>query len=115
MTSVVSKAVRWKQAGGKQEQLMEKRIVRKSVRFFGIVQGVGFRYKAIRAARAAGATGWVRNEYDGSVTMEIQGTYWQIEQVISELQVDRFIRIEDMDVRRIDPVEGEREFRTLWS
>ena len=80
----------------------------------GIVQGVGFRYKAIHAARTAGATGWVRNEYDGSVTMEIQGTYWQIEQVVSVLGDDRFIRIEDIDVRRIDPVADENEFRTMW-
>ena len=69
----------------KAERGMYKGVIRKSIRFFGIVQGVGFRYKAIQAARTAGATGWVRNEYDGSVTMEIQGTYWQIEQVVSAL------------------------------
>ena len=94
---------------------MERRVIRKSIRFFGIVQGVGFRYKAIRAARDTGATGWVRNEYDGSVTMEIQGTYWQIERVLSELENDRFIRIEHIDVRQIDPVKGETKFTTMWS
>lgn len=41
--------------------------------FHGEVQGVGFRYTARQAANALGLTGWVRNEYDGSVSAEIQG------------------------------------------
>lgn len=46
--------------------------------FKGQVQGVGFRWTAQHEARYVGATGWVRNEFDGSVTMEIQGTNQQI-------------------------------------
>lgn len=49
-------------------------MIRKRIVFHGWVQGVGFRYRARHAAEHLGATGWVRNEYDGSVTMEIQGT-----------------------------------------
>ncbi|HAH61722.1 MAG TPA: acylphosphatase [Treponema sp.] len=41
--------------------------------FTGCVQGVGFRFTALHAASSLGLTGWVRNEYDGSVTMEVQG------------------------------------------
>lgn len=51
---------------------------RLSMRFVGQVQGVGFRWTAMRAAHDAGCTGWVRNEYDGSVSMELQGTNEQI-------------------------------------
>ncbi|MCR5233462.1 MAG: acylphosphatase [Lachnospiraceae bacterium] len=36
------------------------------MQFYGAVQGVGFRYRAKYAAQSVGATGWVRNEYDGS-------------------------------------------------
>ena len=49
-------------------------MIRKRIVFHGWVQGVGFRYRARHAAEHLGATGWVRNESDGSVTMEIQGT-----------------------------------------
>ncbi|MBQ9004744.1 MAG: acylphosphatase [Atopobiaceae bacterium] len=46
--------------------------------FVGQVQGVGFRWTAQATARDVGATGWVINERDGSVTMEVQGTDTQI-------------------------------------
>lgn len=46
--------------------------------FSGEVQAVGFRWNARNCANEIGLTGWVRNEYDGSVTMEIQGTSDQI-------------------------------------
>ena len=52
----------------------QSRIIRKRVVFYGRVQGVGFRYTAQFAAQSAGTTGWVRNEYNGSVVMEIQGS-----------------------------------------
>ena len=63
-------------------------MIRKRIVFHGWVQGVGFRYRARHAAEHLGATGWVRNEYDGSVTMEIQGTEMLInnrEQILRRL------------------------------
>ena len=48
-------------------------IKRKSIVFHGRVQGVGFRWTASQIAGEYGLTGWVRNEYDGTVTMEVQG------------------------------------------
>lgn len=43
------------------------------MRFVGEVQGVGFRWTSRRVAQDLGLTGWVRNEPDGSVSMELQG------------------------------------------
>lgn len=40
----------------------------------GQVQGVGFRWTSMGVARELSLTGWVRNERDGSVTAEIQGS-----------------------------------------
>ena len=85
-------------------------MIRKHIRFWGRVQGVGFRYRAYHAANAVGATGWVRNEYDGSVTMEIQGTEEQIDQVILLIEKGRFVRIENKDTRTIPVKEEERGF-----
>ena len=47
---------------------------RRRIEFHGRVQGVGFRYQAQRYASAFGLKGWVRNEYDGSVLMEVLGS-----------------------------------------
>ncbi len=49
-----------------------------AIRFEGEVQGVGFRWTSKRLANQLGLTGWVRNEWDGSVSMELQGTNEQI-------------------------------------
>ena len=39
----------------------------------GRVQGVAFRYSAIREARSIGVTGWVRNRHDGRVELLVEG------------------------------------------
>ena len=89
-----------------------REIVRKHIVFYGWVQGVGFRFRAKHAADRFGATGWVRNEADGSVTMEIQGTEEQIDQVILAIERGRFVRIENMEVKDLPVDESERGFRT---
>ena len=43
------------------------------IRIFGRVQGVGFRYSAQREAEKYHLKGWVKNEADGSVTVEATG------------------------------------------
>ena len=82
-------------------------MIRRHIWFRGRVQGVGFRYRACHAANAVGATGWVRNEADGSVTMEIQGTEAQIDQVILMIENGRFVLIENMDARTVPVEENE--------
>ncbi len=84
---------------------------RKHITFYGSVKGVGFRYRACHAAQAVGATGWVKNEYDGSVVMEIQGTEEQIDRVILMIERGTYIQIDDMKVKNIPLAENERDFR----
>jgi acylphosphatase len=44
------------------------------VRVNGRVQGVGFRWFVLAEARRLGLKGWVRNNRDGSVELEAEGT-----------------------------------------
>ena len=74
-----------------------KNMIRRHITFYGWVQGVGFRYRARHAAQLHGCTGWVRNEWDGSVTMEIQGNRYGIEAVLESLQKGAYIRIENTE------------------
>ena len=90
---------------------MNRDIIRKHIVFSGSVQGVGFRFRARQAANLYGCTGWVRNEWDGSVVMEIQGTEEQIDRVILAVERGSFIRIENMEAKRIPVEENERGFR----
>ena len=85
-------------------------VIRRHIVFRGWVQGVGFRWRASHAAGMVGATGWVKNEYDGSVTMEIQGTEEQIDQVILALERGSYIRIENLEARTIPVIADERGF-----
>jgi len=85
-------------------------MVRKHIIFYGSVQGVGFRWRAKNAAEHYSCTGWVRNEWDGSVSMEIQGTEESIESVILAIEKGTFVRIENMDMRDIPIVEDEYRF-----
>ena len=71
--------------------------IRKHVYFYGRVQGVGFRWRAVQTAKDLHLTGWVRNMYNGNVEMEVQGNSVMIERLFQELHSDRFIRIEQPD------------------
>ena len=49
-------------------------LVRLEATVRGVVQGVGFRWFAIREAQQRGLTGWVANEHDGSVRVVAEGS-----------------------------------------
>ena len=95
------------------ESFSESAIKRLHLRFGGQCQGVGFRWTSRRIADELGLTGWARNEWDGSVEMELQGPAVQISQFYGQLHT--FYRrmyvnfsIEESD--EIPVVEGETGF-----
>lgn len=57
-----------------------------SVQVLGRVQGVGFRYSALNAARSLDLRGWVRNDTDGSVSARIEGHDSDVDQFLSWLK-----------------------------
>jgi acylphosphatase len=77
------------------------------VYYSGLVQGVGFRYTAIRLARRAGVTGWTRNLHDGRVEIVAEGAEAPLEQFLQGLRdyFNTYVR----DVR-VEWLEATGEF-----
>ena len=87
--------------------------LREHIRFTGYVQGVGFRYRLSHLAQRYGVTGWVKNEYDGSVSAELQGLPEEIDQIIQQLQQDRYIEIREIEKTKL-PLEDEHGFHVRY-
>ena len=97
--------------------MSERGLRRIVVRYEGEVQGVGFRWTSKRLANELGLTGWVRNEPDGSVSMELQGDDAQVAAFFGRLPRSwgryqpRFVIAEKEDVA---PVPGEAYFQVRF-
>jgi len=89
-------------------------MIRRHLVFYGSVQGVGFRYTAHHLAESLGLTGWVQNEYDGSVTCEVQGPSYLIDEFLQRLSNQRWIRIVDMESRSMNVISDEKSFRITY-
>ncbi len=53
----------------------------------GFVQGVGYRYYCLGQAKSLGLTGWVKNNQDSSVSVQVEGDKSLIESLIKELKI----------------------------
>lgn len=91
----------------------ERKMIRRKYRFYGRVQGVGFRYRCYHLASVLHLSGNVKNEYDGSVTMEIQGDINMITGMIEKLKSEPFIDITRYTYQNMD-VKKERGFQVLY-
>ena len=83
--------------------------IRRRMIFYGRVQGVGFRYTAKHLARSLGLTGWVENQWDGTVLLEVQGREALIYKLMEGLNHNPFITIDWIDTKDI-PLEQESGF-----
>jgi acylphosphatase len=92
---------------------MKQEKVRKHIFFYGRVQGVGFRYYAVQKANQLGLTGWVKNLYDGSVEMEVEGQEELIDQLIIFLQNRTYIWIERINAKKI-PLQQDSSFCEIY-
>ncbi|NLJ80709.1 MAG: acylphosphatase [Firmicutes bacterium] len=92
----------------------EKTQVRKRLLFFGRVQGVGFRYRLIRAAKSLGLVGWVKNKADLSVEAEAQGEEKKIRLLVKYMRSVSGPTVTKVQSRRLPTVEGEKDFILRW-
>ena len=79
--------------------------------FKGRVRGVGFRYKSYLLANELGLTGDVNNLYDGDVELNIQGDREKIDLFLEKLAKDRFIRIDDIEIKEKELKNDEKKFK----
>lgn len=71
---------------------------------------MGFRYTAYHIAQSLGLTGWVENEYDGTVLCEVQGAGADIDMFLGKLNNARYIRVDDVEIKELSVDEDERSF-----
>ena len=93
---------------------LEDGTIRQRIRFHGRVQGVGFRYTATAYANDLRLTGWVRNEDDGTVLMEVQGREEAIEKLIQLMESGRYIEITRVEKQNIAVDYHESRFGSRW-
>lgn len=88
--------------------------VRRRYRFSGGVQGVGFRYTAKLLAEELNLVGWVRNQNDGTVLLEIEGGASRVDEFLRAVQeVPRF-HIRGIDAEDL-PLSGtETDFQVVY-
>ncbi len=77
----------------------------------GMVQGVGYRAFAERSARQIGVTGWARNQDDGGVEVQANGTVEQLDDFEARLrQGPRWAQVRAVEVSEA-AVSHEAGFR----
>ncbi|MDR1930844.1 MAG: acylphosphatase [Treponema sp.] len=80
----------------------------------GRVQGVGFRYSAIREAERLGLAGWVYNAENGDVEVWAEGGADKLEAFLRWLhRGPQFARVDGVDTEDRDP-RGYRGFGVEW-
>lgn len=57
------------------------------IKVHGLVQGVGYRYYCFQRGTALGLTGWVRNNHDRTVSLQVEGDRSLVESLVDDLRV----------------------------
>ena len=77
----------------------------------GVVQGVSFRWFTRQEAERLGLVGWVRNERDGSVRLEVQGPERDVEELLAWVRHGpTHARVVAVDVSELPPTEVDIDF-----
>lgn len=80
----------------------------------GRVQGVMYRDSCRREAERLGVVGWVRNEPDGSVLLEAEGTLADVDALIAWCRIGPpGARVRAVEVDAVDASGGSR-FEVTW-
>jgi acylphosphatase len=87
------------------------RIVGYHINASGRVQGVGFRYYCMEAARHLKLTGYVMNRDDGDVEIEVFGAEEKLHEFMAEItRKDRTFLVDNLETDEIISDKGYRDF-----
>lgn len=89
----------------------EKRVI---YRYHGDVQGVGFRVNAIQQARGLAIVGFVRNEPNGDVTMDVQGPSGDVAELAKRVGSSMSRKISETLMDERDPLPDRDKFRITY-
>ena len=92
----------------------DKPPVRRRYHFYGRVQGVGFRYEAMGIASQLSLVGWVKNKYDGSVVIEIEGAPNYIDSFIMAIRAVPRFDITKIKMEELPLLGTETTFKLLY-
>ena len=80
----------------------------------GRVQGVGYRYFAVTAARQLGVTGWVRNLVNGDVELEAQASRLVLCEFLATMKSgNEWSQVRDVQVAAVPVNPAERNFTVI--
>ena len=88
-------------------------IKRVHIIIYGLVQGVNFRYYTRAKAEELNLTGFVRNNYDGTVEIEAEGEEGVLNKLIEFVKVGPSLsRIDNIEIHWHD-IKKDQGFRVL--
>ncbi len=80
---------------------------RLTVRYEGRVQGIGFRYTTVSLAQELNITGWVKNEFDGSVSLVAEGAEDELMELLQAVRRSHLGRYVTHELVRRSAATGE--------
>ena len=81
----------------------------------GEVQGVGFRYFTMKIASRYGINGWVRNNRDGAVEIDAEGSEANMPEFINAIRKGNGIAcIESVDIDNLSNLENYQTFNVVY-
>lgn len=90
-------------------------IQRLRLRIFGKVQGVFFRQQTKNRAQQLDLVGWVKNEKDGTVLVEVEGEKEKVREFVSWCyRGPKNARVDQIEKVDLNPREEERDFSIIY-